>query len=120
MTYQLGENNFMCKCTYELELEIQPSRDEIVSMVKQVRKEMAEERAKGEVITLCECDCMKSGEIRERERIIKLFKPYSYHDEMCYYEGKRICYPEDCSAEMYSSVIREILKTDNQENLHEL
>ena len=60
------------------------------------------------------------GADRERERIVKLFKPYSYHDEMCYYEGKRICYPEDCSAEMYSSVIREILKTDNQENLHEL
>ena len=60
------------------------------------------------------------GKKLERERIIKLFKPYSYHDEMCYYEGKRICYPEDCSAGMYSRVIQEILKTDNQENLHEL
>ena len=79
MTYQLGENNFMCKCTYELELEIEPSKDEIVSMVKQVRKEMAEERAKEEVITLCECDCMKSGEIRERERIIKILIDYAPH-----------------------------------------
>lgn len=26
------------------------------------------------MITLCECDCMKSGEIRERERIIKLLE----------------------------------------------
>lgn len=46
--YEIGENNYMCKCTYEFELEIEHSIDEIVAMVKQVRKEMAEERAKGE------------------------------------------------------------------------
>lgn len=45
-TYQLAENSFACKCTYEFELEIERSIDEIVAMVKQVRKEMAEQRQK--------------------------------------------------------------------------
>lgn len=45
-TYQIGDNNYMCKCTYELELEMQHSIDEIVAMVKQVRKEIAEEKKK--------------------------------------------------------------------------
>lgn len=44
--YKIAENSFGCKCTYEFELEIQLSMDEIIAMVKQVRKEMAEERDK--------------------------------------------------------------------------
>jgi hypothetical protein len=42
----------------------------------------------------------------ERERIIKLLKPHAEHNEdMCYFEGKRECYPEDCSAPLMQWVI---------------
>lgn len=40
--YKIAEKSFGCKCTYDFELEMEPSIDEIVGMVKQVRKEMAE------------------------------------------------------------------------------
>ena len=43
----------------------------------------------------------------ERERIIKLLHPLAKHDEeMCFFEGKLECYPEDCNADTYISVIR--------------
>jgi hypothetical protein len=42
----------------------------------------------------------------ERERIIKLLKPHAEHDEdICYFEGKRECYPEDCSAPLIQWLI---------------
>ena len=42
----------------------------------------------------------------ERERIVKLLKPHAEHDEdMCFSEGKRECYPEDCSAPLMQWVI---------------
>jgi hypothetical protein len=47
-----------------------------------------------------------NGSKNERERIIKLLKPHAEHDEdMCYFEGKRECYPEDCSAPLIQWVI---------------
>jgi hypothetical protein len=46
------------------------------------------------------------GAQREQERIIKLLKPHAEHDEaMCYFKGKRECYPEDCSAPLIQWVI---------------
>lgn len=45
----------------------------------------------------------------ELQRILSVLKPYATHDqEMCYFEGKLICYPEDCSAPLFQLVIQEI------------
>jgi len=60
-----------------------------------------------------------AGEVSERERIIKLLAPHAQHDEeMCYAEGKRECYPEDCSAPLVQWLIQEILKTNLQNNVN--
>jgi hypothetical protein len=49
------------------------------------------------------------GAEAELERIILLLQPYAQHDEeLCYFEGKQICYPEDCSAPLFQIVIEEI------------
>jgi hypothetical protein len=51
-------------------------------------------------------DTWAQGAEFERNRIIKLLKPHAEHDEdMCYFEGKRECYPEDCSAPLIQWVI---------------
>lgn len=71
------------------------------------------------LVTLCECDCMKSGEVRERERIVELLKPHAEHDEeMCYFDGKLICYPEDCNAGIFAWTLQLIQneRTNNPAN----
>ena len=45
----------------------------------------------------------------ENQRILTILTPYATHDEeMCFFEGKQICYPEDCSAPLFQIVIEEI------------
>jgi hypothetical protein len=62
----------------------------------------------------------QQGEKTERERIILLLHPYAQHDEeMCFDDGKRICYPEDCSAPIYEHVLQEIQEHWKQKNPHE-
>jgi hypothetical protein len=42
----------------------------------------------------------------EQHRIISLLQPLAEHDEeLCYFEGKLQCWPEDCSAFMYQVAI---------------
>jgi hypothetical protein len=48
----------------------------------------------------------QEGALFEQRRIIKLLEPHAEHDDqMCYSEGKRECYPEDCSAPLIQWVI---------------
>lgn len=65
-------------------------------------------------------DTWMQGAEAELERIILLLHPYAQHDEeMCFDDGKQICYPEDCSAPIYEHVLQEIQEHWKQKNLHE-
>lgn len=60
----------------------------------------------------------RQGVTTERLRAINKLKPYAQHDEeMCFDEGKQICYPEDCSASIYQHAIQEIIEEEVQENI---
>jgi hypothetical protein len=54
------------------------------------------------------------GARQERERIIKLLKPYAEHSELC----SSGCYPEDCNAPEIQYLIQKIQETDFQENVN--
>ena len=65
-------------------------------------------------------DTWMQGAEAELERIMLLLHPYAQHDEeMCFFEGKRECYPEDCSAPIYEHVLQVIQEHWKQKNLHE-
>ena len=48
----------------------------------------------------------KAGERKERDRIIKLLKPFAKHYESCYYNKELACTFEDCHAYDYEHAIK--------------
>ena len=60
----------------------------------------------------------EQGVKTERERIIKILESLAQHDEeMCYFDGKLICYPEDCNAGVFAWTLQLIQneRTNNKQ-----
>jgi hypothetical protein len=48
----------------------------------------------------------EAGQIVERDRIVKLLKPFAKHFESCYYNKELACTFEDCHAYDYEHAIK--------------